>query len=267
VGTAWPGSTAPTRPVSPSGRQHAGSTAWALAGLTRWHFDPGTAHRRSPALTLSGTYASAHALANTHPVPRPKSLDMCSVCGHAHTCTACPFPCLLFHVPLPEVESFLSSGKGVRRPGGPLKPPCHHHLPAATPQLRTHRKGKLRHDAVLNSSFIARSTEPGSELWQSMKERRQRVVAKRANCSLTHHPFQAGRQGLPKGINSFEPARIPLHWPAPHCCCYEPPFHLQFSKSIQSAGPPVHSGPPDLGQGSVWSCEWFLHPLHKCVVD
>lgn len=57
-------------------------------------------------------------------------------------------------------------------------------------------------------------------------------MAKRVNYSLTHHPFQAGEHGLPKGINPFKPARIPLHSSAPHGCPHESPFHLQLSKSI-----------------------------------
>lgn len=58
---------------------------------------------------------------------------------------------------------------------GSLKPLCHHHLPATTPLLHTHRKGKLRHNAFLNSSFPARSTEPQSGLWHSMEQGRQRI--------------------------------------------------------------------------------------------
>ena len=68
-----------------------------------------------------------------------------------------------------QAASLSGIGPGAR-PGGSLKPLCHHHLPAATPQLHTCRKGKLRHHAVLNSSFPARSTEPGSGLWHSMKQ-------------------------------------------------------------------------------------------------
>lgn len=62
-------------------------------------------------------------------------------------------------VPLPDTLLTCSKLEGVpscitewRWPrcqgrGGSLKPLCHHHLPAATPQLHTCRKGKLRHGA------------------------------------------------------------------------------------------------------------------------
>ena len=161
---------------------------------------------------LSGTYPSAHSLANTCSVPHPEYLDTCSIYGHAHTCISLPFiPCShtgsgMFpswcsgQVKFPtgqgcsclqpmegtrylrptlsphaaswresQAASLSGTGPGAR-PGGSLKPPCHHHLPAATQQLHTCRKGKLRHDAMLNSSFPARSTEPVSGLWHSMKQ-------------------------------------------------------------------------------------------------
>lgn len=95
-----------------------------------------------------------------------------------------------------------------------------------------------------------------------------------AGCPLTYHPHQ----GLLNRINPFKPAQIPLLWPAPpQLLPCHPLFHLQLNKSIPSFAPcpfmpqlQAHSPRsvwPDVGQGSAWSCEWFLLPLHKSVVD